>query len=224
MLRQSSYEHTSSHTGQSLPHISRCGPKRLEQVIDAGRERRRRPRLPASVTRPGELADHGRSRARARRFACFQRVEIAGGDRRLRAVIEHHGEIRIPRGELAQRGQVSAAAPARRTPGHDRSSLRRPGASSCRSIQSGSGMSWIMGRRPTSCGSLGELARWSSAASALSKSTQPTTPAMNECSRASSSRKRVSVDRGRGLHERWWRRHRRAPAAAPGPRAGSPGR
>ena len=167
-----------AHRPVAAPHHA-FRPERFEQVI---RPRARAPahrRCRASVTSPESLQIIGRL-ARERRDVLLPRLEVTRGDGWFGAVIEHHRQIRIPSRELEQRRRDVSAAPARRTRDRDRASLRTRVRARYRSIQSGSGMSWIMGRRPTSFGSAASSAMVS-AASALSKSTQPTTPAMNAC-------------------------------------------
>ena len=74
------------------------------------------------------------------------------------------------------------------------------GASSGFSIQATSGMSWIMGRRPTSLESAASVAM-DAAATELSKSTQPTTPAMNALSLRQLEQVQRFGDGGCGLHQ-----------------------
>ena len=142
--------HELAHRPVAAPHQAR-GPESIRAGDRRTRASTAGSALPASVTRPESLQTMGVSRASAA-IPRFHSATSPPRERRLGAVIQHHGEIRVSGGEFEQRRQMlrqHQRVEHQAMVDHGFEGRRELGR---RSIQSGSGMSWIIGRRPTSCG------------------------------------------------------------------------
>ena len=138
----------SRQTGQSLPNITRSGPKPCSTKADVRTQIGRAPMV------PGRLGDHARELAveiRKREYglhAAGPIVEFAGRDGRLGDVIDHHAQApAVSRRGAAPRGDGPAAAGDHRGCAR-RSSSASPRSTSGRSSQRGSGSSWTRWRTP----------------------------------------------------------------------------